>query len=332
MYSSNTNAKKWHFIAFITSLVLLIGLVGLLSINSTNNITANADYVPLSSTPLVFDFDKTIFDYSSTSRSNNYPLGEVYSSIYPEGVYSFSNLSSGLTTYVPGNYEATSFSDIYPILKVTNSHTYNYNFIRYFTTTNIPISYRPYIHIWVAFDNITTGYQVQYHLFDNNNVLVSNKVNNWVDTYPAHKFINFGRDLSTFNEPTATKFSLSINVPPNSSIYLLGGIRLTSSLPGKIGYTESDMEYLFKVYHELYTDSSFYYQYLTSQENLRLAQEEGATISGALESITTAPINALAEFMTFELPFFNVNLGTILAIIVSLMLVAFVIKILISKG
>ncbi len=333
MKSLQTTNAKWRSIFLIFLLVLIMGLVGIFSFNLSNNeVIAEASGVI--SGYLVDDFPA--FNYNNLPTVS-WGKGVMFDSNSNIPIFYANKISNlGGDSYVVYNNLADLnnllTSSVYSIRAYssgTKKITYDNNGLRF------PVqSGKGSLFVYIACTDIALSKPAV-------NINWYNSSGEYISTYGTGVSSGFYSsntfELLSVSETApagATSFTIELMLYFSESggktaqYYLLPGYTyISSSTIPRVSIKE--MQFL----SDLYKDGVYWKtRYLDSEYHLYLAQEQGATFVGTLESIITAPINAVAEFMTFEIPFFNINLGTILAIIISLMLVAFVIKILLNKG
>lgn len=326
--SLKTNAKKTiSFYILVTSLVLL-GLVGFMSFNSSN-IVANADAV----IGTYYNIDDLTLNYNEINTSFGNP---IYRIINAKDNLTYNDYR-GLFAFDLEQSNANISYPIYPLLPQDFGIHGLSKFVQYrFKGTvkysdKILISSNPTCSLYFIYSCPISyaGPSISWHFYDSSNNLIFNtSVSPSVPDTRTNTLLP--AQVEAPNIPANAHY-YNISLISTKTVTLYTFYPYPSVNPNILTYSDKDIDYVIKLY-DLTPELYWHRRFIEAQENLRLAQEEGATVVGALESITTAPINAIAQFMDFEIPFFNVNLGSILAIIITLMLVGFVIKILMSKG
>lgn len=337
MKSLHTTNAQLRSIFLIALLVLVIGLVGLFSFNlPKNEYIAEANVLP--NNPAFVD-DFPTLDYSNVpqmSMSHGVMIDNTNDRIvYVDDIYRLES-----DAYVVYNKNADPYnlltSSVYSIrgnILGTKKIAFDNKGERYKIFNGKAI-----INMWIACSQVGTYFPyIHIYWYNSSGAKIGESLNNSLSFMVYNN--TFEPIYVSFDAPVgAVSYIIDLELHfnhKNTQFYLLPGYTYTSggSTP-RISMEE--VKYLSNLYG---TGPYWNKRYLSSQESLELAreslrqaQEDGATFTGALDSIITAPINAIAEFMTFEIPFFNVNLGTILAVIISILLVAFVIKILVSRG
>lgn len=306
-------------------LTLMISITAISLNTSDNNIVASAytNYVPIVDRETLAPYTYGPVASYSTSFIPNYP-----NNTYNFDIYDYQQYVNYPTAK---NYELTD-NFIERFFLHLPKDAYLWYGPKYKITTNISTDCSLGL-IYIPRSNINSEPKIQYRYYDSNN--------NYIDSYLSEVVQRGSTNaVNTMNWIQVRPSALVSPAPAYYTISVLGSTYGVCTLCSVIIHSTSVYQNI-RIYNaSTITMNSIYglsnepyweQQYIQTNQALELAQN-GATLEGTLDTLTTAPINALKDLLSLEVDVLGLDLTQIILILLTLGVVGFVIKILIAKG